>query len=73
MRGFREIREAQRPGNRSTEVKISDEALKKYNALFADDNVAKKVSLTLTENPELKESIDKAVDAILTQPTIGGK
>ena len=37
MRGFREIRECERPGNRMKETKISEETMKKYNALFADD------------------------------------
>ena len=73
MARFREIRECERPGNRKKEVRFSEEAMQIYNSLFADESTAKKVSLTLTESPELKESIDKAVDAILTQPTIGGK
>ena len=71
MGRFREIRECERPGNTgSKKVEFSEEAMQIYNSLFADDSVPKKVSLTLTENPEIKESIDKAVDAILSQPTI---
>lgn len=38
MRGFREIREAQRPGNSSKEVRFSGETMKKYNDLFAEDH-----------------------------------
>ena len=73
MRRFREIREAQRPGNTgSKKVEFSEESLKKFNDLFTDDS-AKKVTVALSEHPEIKESVDKAVDAILTQPTIGGK
>ena len=41
MRGFRDIKEVQRPGNSKKEVRFSDEALKIYNALFADDFSAK--------------------------------
>lgn len=70
MRCFREIREAQRPGNTGNKkVEFSEESLKKFNDLFADDS-AKKVTVTLSGNPDIKESIDKAVDAILSQPTI---
>ena len=70
MARFREIREAQRPGNTGIKkVEFSEETMKKFNDLFADDS-AKKVTVALSENPEIKEGIDKAVDAILTQPTI---
>ena len=68
MRGFREIRECERPGNKITKkVEFSEDALKKFNDLFADDS-ARKVTIALSENPEIKENIDKAVDAILSQP-----
>ena len=87
MRGFRDIHEAQRPGNKSKDVKFSEETMKKYNSLFADDTAirsaeflaatmaskaAQKVSLALTENPEIKEGIDATCDALLSQPMIGG-
>ena len=37
MRGFREIRECERPGDNTGPTTFSEEAMKKYNALFTED------------------------------------
>lgn len=36
MRRIREIKEAERPGNTTEPVKFSEEAMKKFDALFAE-------------------------------------
>ena len=65
MRGFREIRECERPGNRTKETKISEETMKKYNALFADD-----FSVKTTLDQATKDCIEASSNIL---STAGGK
>ena len=62
MRGFREIRECERPGDNTGPTTFSEEAMKKYNALFTED----------IKSSEKEEALDALNRKIRGQESVAG-